>query len=124
MKKAILDTNFILSCIKQKIDFFKEFELNGISIVIPKQVVEELKKISESKKKFHFREDAKLALKIMQKNKFGSIEFEEKYTDKGIINFAKKNKEIMVATLDKEIQKNIPNRKIIIKNKKTLDFAS
>lgn len=122
MKKAILDTNFILTCVKQKIDFFHELELNGISIIIPSQVIEELKKISGSKKKLHFREDAKLALKIMQKNKFDIIEFEEKYVDKGIINFAKKNKEIMVATLDKDIQSKTSNKKIIIRQKKKLEL--
>ena len=41
--EALLDSNFLLTCIKQKIDFFEEIKLMGISIIIPKQVLNELK---------------------------------------------------------------------------------
>ena len=51
MKYAILDTNFILTCVKQKIDFFEDIKLMGFQIVIPKQVINEIEKIPKSKKK-------------------------------------------------------------------------
>jgi len=49
MKQAILDTNFILTCVKQKIDFFEWFNLNGIEILIPLEVINEIKKIKKLK---------------------------------------------------------------------------
>lgn len=122
MKQILLDTNFILSCVKQKIDFFENLNLKGLQILIPKQVIEELKKISESKKKMHFKEDAKLALKILNANKFKKIDIKEKYVDKGIIKYAKDKPEIIIATLDKEIQDQTKNQKIIIKQKKMLEY--
>ena len=65
MKYAILDTNFILTCVKQKIDFFEDIKLMGFQIVIPKQVINEIEKVSSSKKKLHVRDDALLSLKLL-----------------------------------------------------------
>ena len=57
MKQIILDSSFIITCIKQKIDFFEE--LVGEQIIIPKQVINEIKRL-----------DNQLALKLLEKNKF------------------------------------------------------
>lgn len=121
MKDVILDTNFILTCVKQKIDFFEELELGGIRILIPKQVVDELEKISVSKKKLHFRDDAKLSLKILEKNKFKKIDLKIKNVDKGIMRFARENPEYLIATLDDELKRRIKNRKLVIRGKKRLE---
>ena len=43
MKKVLLDTNFILTAIRNKIDFFEEIKLIGMKIAVPKQVVAEIK---------------------------------------------------------------------------------
>ncbi len=121
MKQAILDTNFILTCIKQKIDFFEKLKLEGIQIIIPKQVIKEIKGIINSKKKLHFREDAKLALKFLEKNPFKEIDLNEKCVDKGLIQFAKKNKKVIIATLDREIKRKIKTPKLVIRGKKKLE---
>ena len=123
MKQIILDTNFILSCVKQKIDFFEDLKFKGLKILIPVQVLEEIEKVANSKKKLRFREDAKLALKILGANKFEKIELSENYVDKGLIKYANENKNVVVATLDKEIKSKILNPKIVIKRMKTLDFV-
>jgi len=120
MRKVILDTSFILTCVKQKIDFFEEINLMGIKIVIPKQVLSEIKKILTSKKKLRFREDAKLSLEILEKNKFESIDLGRGHVDKLLIKFAETNSQIIVATLDKELKKKVKNRKMIIQEKKRL----
>ncbi len=57
MKKVILDTNFIVTCVKQKIDFFEDIKLQGIKILIPKQVIKETENLKTS--------NAKLSLKIL-----------------------------------------------------------
>jgi len=122
MKQAILDTNFILTCVKQKIDFFHDLELRGIKILIPKQVIKEIKNIASSKKKLHFREDAKLSLKILDKNNFKQVNLKVGYVDKALIQFAQENKKIIVATLDKEIKNKIQTPKLVIRRKTRLEI--
>ncbi len=122
MKQAILDTNFILTCIKQKIDFFRDIPNMGVQILIPKQVIEEVKRVSNSTKKLKFRDDAKLAQVILEKNKFTQIDIRGKYVDKGLINYAKDHPRLIVATLDKEIKSKIVNSKLIIRGKKKLEL--
>ena len=41
--EAVLDTNFIVSCVKKKIDFISELENLGFKIVLPKEIFQELK---------------------------------------------------------------------------------
>ena len=122
MKKVILDTNFILTCVKQKIDFFENIKFMGLKILIPKQVIKEIEKITNSKKKLHFREDAKLALKLLERSSFKEVDLKEKYVDKGLMQFSEKNKDIIVATLDKELKNKIKNPKLVIRSKKKLEI--
>ena len=122
MKYVILDTNFILSCLRKKIDFFEEIKFMGFQILIPKQVIKEIKGIANSKKKLHFKEDAKLALKLLETNSFREINLKEKNVDKGLISLAKKKKNIIIATLDREIKNKIQNTKLIIRGGKRLEL--
>lgn len=121
MKKAILDTSFILTCVKQKIDFLDEIKFMGIKVLIPEEVLDEVRKIMKSGKKLHFRENAKLALKILNKNGFKKIKLGTAHVDKGLVDFAKKNKDVIVATLDKELKKKIKKPKLVIRGKKKLE---
>ncbi len=111
MRKVILDTSFILTAVKQKIDFFKELELEGMHIIIPGDVIRELKGLG-----------AKLALKIVEANKFELLEEKGKDADPIIINFAKKNPRVIVATLDAGMKKKIKNRKLVIRQKKKIEI--
>jgi rRNA-processing protein FCF1 len=124
MKKVIIDSSFILTCVKQKIDFFKWLEERGIQILIPKQVIDEIKNIENSKKKLHFKNDAELSLFIIEKNKknFKEIDLKWKNVDNALVKFAEKNKEIIIATLDREIKSKIKNKKLLIKGKKMLEI--
>lgn len=121
MKKIILDTNFILTCVKQKIDFFEYLEMQGLKILIPKQVIRELESIVNSKKKLHFRENAKLALSLLERNFFSKIDLKIKNVDSGILKFAKSNKDLIVATLDRGIKSKVQNQKMVIRGKKKLE---
>jgi len=114
MKTALLDTNFILTCVKQKIDFFEEIELNGLAILIPAQVIRELNGIKKP--------EAELALKILEKNKFKKIDIGKGNVDKKIKKFADENNGVFIATLDKELKSKIKNRKIIIRGKKRISI--
>jgi rRNA-processing protein FCF1 len=94
----------------------------GIKVLIPEEVLDEVRKIMNSKKKLHFREDAKLALKILNKNGFKKIKLGTAHVDKGLVNFAEKNKDVIVATLDKELKKKIKKPKLVIRGKKKLEI--
>ncbi len=117
MKQVILDTNFILTCIKQKIDFFEELRFEGFQILVPEQVIKELESLSKNK------EQAKLALKFLRSNRPKLIDLKGKTVDKSIINYAKSHKDIIIATLDRGIKDKIPNNKIVIRGKKKLEIV-
>ncbi|MBU3906732.1 MAG: hypothetical protein KKA64_00605 [Nanoarchaeota archaeon] len=122
-KVVLLDTNFILTCVKQKIDFFSYLEEEGFQILIPSEVIKELEKISLSKQKLRFRDAAKLSLGLLNKNKFKRVTLNAKNTDLGIINFAKQNPKLTVATLDRDLKNKITNKKLIIRGKKKLEIV-
>ncbi len=120
MKQIILDTSFILTCVKQKIDFFEEIKLMGLQIAIPKQVIKEIERISELKKGAS-KNQSELALKLINQQKPRTINLKGKTTDKAIINYAKQHEDAVIATLDREIKKKIKNPKLIIRGKKKLE---
>ncbi len=111
MREVLLDTNFIIACLKQKIDFIEEFNLLGYKVLIPEQVINELK-----------RNKQELALNFLekQKNFFRTIDIGKGHVDKKIIQYSKKNPEIVVATLDKELKNSLKNKKAIIREKKRI----
>jgi len=111
MRQILLDTNFILSCMKNKIDFFDYLNTEGYNVIIPKQVINELEGLKKES-----------ALRLLEKNKFKMISLTGKIVDNSIINYANKNPSIIIATLDKELQRKIKNRKMIIRGKKRLEI--
>jgi rRNA-processing protein FCF1 len=121
MKYIILDTNFILSCVRKKIDFFNEIKFLGLKIIIPIQVIKELENLT-SKGKAKFRDEAKLSLALLKKNSFEKVDLKIKNVDNGIVKFAKEHEDYIIATLDKEIQKKIKNNKLIIRGEKKLEI--
>lgn len=121
MKQVLLDTNFILSCIRKKIDFFHEIKFLGMKIVIPNEVIQELENLTK-KGKTKFREESKLALTLLKKNSFEKINLEIKNVDNGIVKFANEHEDYIIATLDREIQKKIKNNRLIIRGEKELEI--
>ena len=123
MKQVLLDTNFIISCARQKIDFFHEIPMMGFEILIPRQVFDEIEKLSKSRKSATLREEADLALKIMNRNKFTIIKLKRNDVDRAIIEFANENPEVIIATLDKGLQNKIKNQKMIIRGVGMLEIV-
>ena len=125
MQKVILDTNFIISCVEKKIDFFEELEFSGFRIIIPLEVVGELKKLA-SGKKTNLAQNSELALRILEKNNFEKINLSKqsgrKKVDELIVFFARKNPQIAVATLDREIKNKTRNSKVAIRGGKKLEI--
>ncbi|VVB82112.1 Uncharacterised protein [uncultured archaeon] len=116
MKYAVLDTNFILSCARKKIDFFNEIKFMGLKTLIPLQVIEELKILS-GKGNSKLKEEIKLSLNILKNNSFEKIDLHTKNVDNGLVDISEK-RDYVIATLDKEIKSRIKNPKLIIRGKK------
>ena len=123
--KILLDTNFILSCVRQKIDFYNYINENydeGVEFLVPEEVLEELKKISERKgEKIKDKESAKVILKIIEKLRIKKIKLNKKHVDDGIVNYLK-NKKIILATLDRDLKKRVKNKILTIRGKKKLEI--
>jgi len=119
---VLLDTNFILSCVKEKVDFLNADEFG--TLILPEEVEIEIMKVEKEGTKKD-REAASLALKIIEKNigKIKMIELDNKDVDSGIVNYVRKNK-IIVATLDKELRERIKGKAEIlgIKGKSQIGF--
>lgn len=109
-QKIILDTSFILTAVRNKIDIFEE--LIEFEIIIPTEVINEIRNQNT--------DNSRLALKILQDSKFKKIELGAGHVDKLIINFAIDNPKVIVATLDREIKKAVKNPKMVIRERKRL----
>ena len=115
-RKVIIDTNFILSCIRNRIDFFEELKFMGFLIIVPVQVVKELEKLS------YKLNEAKVALKLLKEYKPEEIDLKVSYVDEGILRLCHRNKEFIVATLDNALlDRIVKNPRIIIRNRKSLE---
>ena len=119
--KIVLDTSFILSCVKEKVDFL---DVDG-KLLIPKQVILELEKISKEGEREE-RENASLALQIIDKNKekVSVICLEKNNVDLGIIEYAN-GKNIAVATMDNELKRRLKNiaRIVTLKKRKKIEVV-
>ena len=76
-------------------------------IVVPEQVVEELKKLKGDKMKKVSGKDKKaadLALQILEKNKIRKVKAEGHSVDEAIVNLSKENKKNIVCTLYREVR--------------------
>ena len=123
--KIILDTNFLIYCSKNKLDYVEELGnlLNeNYKLVVPMQVIRELELLSKDIKKKISGKDkqaANLALQLLDANDVEKIKVKGRSVDEGIINLAKEDKKNIVCTLDKEMR-NILGRVILISKKNKL----
>ena len=117
--EVILDTSFIISCIRKRIDFISQLEDLGFRAVVPREVIQELKGLKKNpKESFEDRKAVDVAFEMFKERKvkkmtLGSRIEREKQVDLGLI---KKGREgVYIATLDNEIKRQVTN-KIIINN--------
>lgn len=107
MMKVILDTNFLIYCAKQKIDYAEEIEklLNeNYELVVPSSVIKELEELKLKAKKGKDKEAAALALQIIEFKKIKKIETKEGAADESILKLAGKDKKNIVCTVDEEMR--------------------
>ena len=124
--KIILDTNFLIYCAKNKLDYVEEIGnlINeGFELVVPMQVVDELEKLKNDKWKKVSGKDKMaidLALQLLDVNKVKKIKVSGKSVDEGIINLANENKKNIVCTLDREMRHTLGRVILINKFKKLM----
>ncbi len=124
--KILLDTNFILTCAKQKIDFeslVDELFDEQIKWIVPVEVLTELEKLSKRQgEKVKDKDAASVGLEILDKMDMENIKLGTEHVDDGLVDYAKKSKCIL-ATLDKELKNRVNCRILIIRGKKNLEIV-
>jgi len=118
--KIILDTNFLIYCSKEKLDYEEELaELinEPYELVVPEQVLAELEKLKNIAKKGRDKQAASIALQILEKKGIKKIKAEGESVDEAIINLAKEDSKNIVCTLDREMR-HILGRVILLNRKK------
>lgn len=122
MKDIILDTNFLISAVKFRIDI--KGELTRICpfmfrICILDKILLELKKLTESEKT---RLEALLSLKFTSLYHLIRTQSEKSVDD--ILVELSKYKSIIIATNDKELKEKLLSPVIVIRNKKYFELIN
>ena len=124
--KVLVDTNFVISCVKQRIDFehlAEELFDEPIEWFVLEDVLRELEFVAGNKeKKAKDRAAAEFGLEILKSGSFERIDYPgEGSVDKKIVSFLNEHKEFVLATLDKRLKKKVKNRIMTIRDKKKLE---
>jgi len=118
--KIILDTNFLVSANKFKVDVFSQ--LRGNQIFVLDTVIEELKNISKGKSKDSTA--AKVALESIKRKGLKILKSKESETDLSLLNYSKKS--YVIATHDKILKNKINKigkKIIVIRQRKYVAFV-
>ena len=117
--KVILDTNFIVSCIRKKIEFVTQLKEQGYTVCVPREIIQELKDIKKKKTTTHEDKIAiDVALALFESKNIKKITIGKGIVDDSLIK--KGNKGEFIATLDKGIQKRIPRVITIFSSKRSV----
>lgn len=120
--EVLLDTNFIISCVKKRIDFFSSLEELGFKVIVPREVFQEMKDLKATGKISKEEKTAiEVALMLLDDKKVNKKRVGGKYVDEGLI--AKGKEGVFIATLDKEILREIPNAIVIRSASKDLEIV-
>lgn len=112
--KVILDSSFIISCIRERIDFLSQLAEQGFIPVVPREVLQEMKDLRISNRVSHEdRVAIDVAFELLEKNKVKKNSLGTGRVDDWLIKRGQEG--IFIATLDKEIKKQIPKKIVIFK---------
>ncbi|MEK6861800.1 MAG: PIN domain-containing protein [Nanoarchaeota archaeon] len=117
VKNIILDTNFILDCIKFKIDIKSE-----ISRILDENFI--LSIFTVTKRELHNKKNENLALQLLEKMNVNIIDTSSHNVDSAILSLDNNN--TIVATADKKLKEKLKNRNIpilVIREKKHLKLV-
>jgi rRNA-processing protein FCF1 len=124
MEKILADTSFIISCVRQGIDIFLEFDRLDIELVVPNLVIDEIEKLVLSGNS-NERRIAGLALQLLKKYEAKIIKIKfDKNVDNSIAEFVLLNG-FGAATLDNEIKHRLKGKVplVYIRGEKNLEVG-
>jgi len=108
--EVLLDSNFIISCVRRKIDFISELKGLGFKVIVPKEVLLELKDL-----RLNVTHDERMAIDIgmdvIDKSGIKKIKMGKGKVDDVLIEQGKKG--AYIASLDSYIKRSVPNRVVI-----------
>lgn len=116
--EVLLDSSFIISCVKKRIDFLDELSNLGFKPVLPREVMQEMKDLRAKKISREEREAIDIAFEMFEKTKIKKMSVGGRFADDGLIAHGKKG--IYIATLDREIKNKVPNKILIESGKDSL----
>ena len=125
--EILLDTNFLLTCVKQKIDFdslTNKLFNRKIEWIIPQEVINELNYLKNKKKiKIKDKDAAELSLEIIKNINpiIVSLNSKNPNIDLAIVSYIT-GKDILLATLDKNLKLRVNNKILTIRGKKNLEI--
>ena len=121
--KIILDTNFLIYCAKEKLDYKEEIGniINeGFELVVPDQVIGELERLKVKAKKGKDKDACDLALKLLDNNKVEIVKPVGKTVDNAMINLAQEDPKNIVCTLDREMRHELGRVILVSRGKKLI----
>ncbi len=121
--KVILDTNFLIYCAKEKLDYIEKINnlLNeGFNLVVPDQVIGELKRLKIKAKKGKDKDACDLALKILDKKNIKIVKPVGKSVDDAIMQLAQEDSKNIVCTLDREMRWDLGRVILVSRGKKLI----
>jgi len=104
--EVILDSSFIISAMKNKIDFVNVLEGKGFSVKVPREVLLELKDLRQ-KVSHDERVAIDLGIELMEKGNVKKMVLGKNKVDLGLISRGKAGS--YIATLDNAIKREISN---------------
>ncbi|MEK6908828.1 MAG: hypothetical protein AABX23_02125 [Nanoarchaeota archaeon] len=112
--QVLLDSSFIISCVRDRIDFLSQLHEQGFTPVVPREVLQEMKDLRISNRSS--RDDRlaiDVAFELFEKAKIKKTTLGEGKIDDFLIKRGQEG--IFIATLDNGIKKKVPKRIVIFK---------
>jgi len=120
--EVLLDSSFIISCIRERIDFLSQLKDQGFRVKVPREVIQEMKDL---RKKSKLSRDSRLAIDvafgIFEKEKVKKMKLGGKNVDEGLITRGQEG--YYIATLDGVIKNKIPKKVVIFRAKGSVGVA-
>ncbi|MEI6849516.1 MAG: hypothetical protein WCK29_00610 [archaeon] len=108
--EVLLDSNFVISSMRKKIDFITELENLGFKVLLPREVFQELKDLRTSSTPAD-KSAIELALKLFETRKTKKTTLGNQNVDLGLIEKGRKG--AYIATLDNAIKREVDNKVVI-----------
>ena len=125
--KILLDTNFILTSVKQKVDFpslADELFDEKVEWIVPVEVVGELETLSSRRgEKIKDKLSAQVSIEFVKILRAKKIKLGGVNVDDGIVDYLKKHEGVVLATLDKELKKRVGGKILSIRGTKGLGLV-